>query len=211
MIGAFFKVKVKILNSIRFLCNLQGLQQILLAFRKYIYCYIFFKSQSASHSRVETLPRWFCPFKKKRKFFIFFFCSIIELQFLPNKLFFSKKNTLPIKRYEYFSKKKYDFFLWGLIWTGYKKKFYFRLGKASFSHFLPIYAKFQAESESVVKNIIIRRLNVKFFTFTKIFIFWSKSYFKGYWLKTLREIFYFFIFFYTLIIFLQNQTLNMSF
>jgi len=87
------------------------------------------------------------------------------------------KNTLPIKRYEYFSKKKYDFFrvLIGLVT---KKKFYFQLGKASFCHFLTIYAKFQAESESVIKNIIIRRLNVKFFTFKKIFIFWPKSYFK---------------------------------
>jgi hypothetical protein len=49
----------------------------------------------------------------QKKYILLYICSIREQQFLHSKHFFSKKITLPIKSYEYFSKKKVRFFLLG--------------------------------------------------------------------------------------------------
>ena len=70
-----------------------------------------------------------------------------------------------------------------------QKKILFSTREGIFFPFFT-HVKFQTESESVVKNIIIRCLNAEFFTFTKIFSFWPKSYFKALGLKHFVKFFF---------------------
>ena len=51
------------------------------------------------------------------------------------------------------------------------KKLYFQLGNVFFSHFLPIFVKFQAESESVSKVSLLDNLTLNFLLLLNFLVF----------------------------------------
>ena len=153
------------MKFIGFIANFISFQNI------YIYCYILFKSKLASHSRVETLPRWFCPFKKNRKFFIFFFARLQSYNFYLISSFCLRKIPFLSKDMNIFLKKSMIFFYRVLIGLVTKKNSIFNQGRHLFPIFYPYMQNFKRNPNLLSKISLLDVLTLNFLLLRKFLFF----------------------------------------